>query len=327
MQNIIKSILFGNGNEGRLEPGVEIGKGFIYASELDFIARHALDSPSCEIGGDLFGYWTHEGYPVIAYAIGPGEKANRQIAFFNQDERYLATVGRRLNREHGLQHLGNWHSHHQLGLAEPSSHDSATVRRAIQNYGLSQFFLVIANVKRRLLESAASINGFLYRAGAGKPIVIEWLVLSSESPIRLAFDAAHPELVVQPQTAVASYSDDLRLALIEESEEAKFQDDYWLSKEDNQLLLKAFLDELEKRFSEASLSQEDDETVSVNFGASGLQVRVHFPKAFPHCPPAIAVNGIALEQMPEWSETLTREALLAYVINALKAAAQTATSK
>lgn len=327
MHNIIKSIFFGNAAQEPPAPAVEIGKGFIYASELDFIARHALDSPNCETGGDLFGYWTHEGYPVVVYAIGPGEKANRQVAFFNQDEAYLATVGRRLNREHGLQHLGNWHSHHQLGLAEPSSHDSATVRRAIQNYGLAQFFLVIANVRQRLLEKTASINGFLYRAGAEKPIVIEWLVLSSESPIRLAFDVAHPELVVEPQTAIASYSDDLRLALIEESEEATFQDDYWLSKEDNQLLLKAFLDELEKRFPDVSLAQEDDETVSVNFGTSALQISVHFPKEFPHCPPVIALNGIALEQTPEWSETLTQEALLGYVAKALKAASQTATSK
>lgn len=299
------------------------GRGFIYKSELEFISRHTLDSPQCEIGGDLFGYWTYEGFPIIAYAIGPGEKANRQVAFFNQDEAYLATVGRRLNREHGLQHLGNWHSHHQLGLAEPSSHDSATVRRAIQTYGLSQFFLVITNVRQQLFEKTASINGFLYRAGAEAPIAIEWIVLESASPIRIAFDARHPALVIEPRTAVASYSDDLPLALIEESEEASFQDDYWLNKEDNQILLKAFLDELETRFSEASLLQEEDETVSVKFSASALQVCVNFPKGFPQCSPAIALNGIAIEQMPEWSGTLTREALLAFIANALKGAIST----
>lgn len=89
--------IFGNYATSPPAEPAEVGKGFIYASELSFIARHTLDSPSCETGGDLFGYWTHEGYPIVAYVIGPGKKANRQVTFFNQDEAYLVQAGRALN--------------------------------------------------------------------------------------------------------------------------------------------------------------------------------------------------------------------------------------
>ena len=101
-------------------------KVLIYKSELEYISRCILDYTNIETGGQLFGYWTSDGVPVVLYVIGPGPHANHQGAFFNQDVNYLEMIGGILTRDFGLQHMGEWHSHHQLGLARPSGHDSST---------------------------------------------------------------------------------------------------------------------------------------------------------------------------------------------------------
>ena len=78
----------------------------IFQSELDFIARCILDCPDIETGGQLFGYWTREGVPVVCYALGPGPKANHQRTFFNQDLGYLQSVGDAIVKHYGLEHIG-----------------------------------------------------------------------------------------------------------------------------------------------------------------------------------------------------------------------------
>jgi hypothetical protein len=111
----------------------------IYRSELDFISRCILDRTNIETGGQLFGFWTGNGVPVVLYAIGPGPNANHQVAFFNQDVNYLVAVGRALKENYGLHHIGEWHSHHQLGLARPSSHDENTMVSTFRDKNLGKF--------------------------------------------------------------------------------------------------------------------------------------------------------------------------------------------
>ena len=85
----------------------------IYRSEMDYISRCIRDYPNIETGGQLFGFLTENGAPVVCYAIGPGRDANHQQAFFNQDTDYLQKVYNQLNRRYGLRYIGEWHSHHQ----------------------------------------------------------------------------------------------------------------------------------------------------------------------------------------------------------------------
>ena len=54
-------------------------KAVIFKGEMDFISRCILDRRNIETGGQLFGYWTEDGTPVILYAIGPGPRANHQV--------------------------------------------------------------------------------------------------------------------------------------------------------------------------------------------------------------------------------------------------------
>jgi hypothetical protein len=95
----------------------------IYRSELDFISRCILDYPNIETGGQLFGFWTSNGTPVVTYVIGPGANAQHHQTSFVQDQEYPDVVGRELYRIYRLQHIGEWHSHHQLDLARPSGGD------------------------------------------------------------------------------------------------------------------------------------------------------------------------------------------------------------
>ena len=78
----------------------------IFRSELDYISRCILDYPNIETGGQLFGYWTESGIPVVMFAIGPGVNANHRSTFFNQDVQYLLTVGNALKSQFGLIHNG-----------------------------------------------------------------------------------------------------------------------------------------------------------------------------------------------------------------------------
>ena len=114
-------------------------KAYIYKSEMEYISRWILDYKNIETGGQLFGYWTASGSPVVVYAIGPGEKANHQVAFFNQDIDYLTSIGNVLVRHYGLHHIGEWHSHHKLGLARPSGHDASTMADTIRQKNLKKF--------------------------------------------------------------------------------------------------------------------------------------------------------------------------------------------
>ena len=117
----------------------------IYRSEMDYISRCIHDYPNIETGGQLFGYLTENGSPVVCYAIGPGMNANHQSAFFNQDTEYLQSTYNELNRRYGLRYIGEWHSHHQLGLAKPSGHDASTIVHGIRRSNFRHFLLCIGN--------------------------------------------------------------------------------------------------------------------------------------------------------------------------------------
>jgi len=128
--------------------------------------------------------------------IGPGAEANHQTAFFNQDIGYLNAVGDILVRVLGLQHIGEWHSHHQLGLANPSGHDYNTVRAAVERQHLGQFLLCIGTCT----ETSATINAFRIREGNGECEECKWTVKAVESPYRRVADEMLKGIIRHPAT-------------------------------------------------------------------------------------------------------------------------------
>lgn len=255
-------------------------KALIYKSELDYISRCVLDYPNIETGGDLFGFWTHSGYPVIQYVIGPGPNANHQSTFFNQDGNYLSEIGNKLRETHGLQHIGEWHSHHQLGLAEPSGHDISTVCKAIAQYNLSNFFLVITNIR----DNSSSVNGFMFNKEKGRDFdYAGWVILESHSPIRQDFDLKYQDLVYQPRTKEASLLD-LSKATLNNLEffKPEYSSEYWLSDKSNHLVLKGIIEALGRFVANVQVFQRnDDKTIYLEFHKDNKEYVVIFPIDFP----------------------------------------------
>lgn len=176
----------------------------IYQSEMDFVSRWMLDSPDRETGGQLFGFWTAAGVPVVLYAIGPGPKVNHQAMFFEQDMDYLTSVGRLLRRRYGLNHIGEWHSHHRLGLAQPSAHDAATMSSSVEGLGLGRFLMGLGNI----VEDKTVFNAFEFVQGYGAQYShLPWEIKAGISPFRVAIeaDAELKRLLVVPQTVVANH--------------------------------------------------------------------------------------------------------------------------
>lgn len=169
----------------------------VYQSELDYISRCILDYPQIETGGQLFGFYTVKGTPVVCYALGPGPNANHQVTFFQQDIPYLKEKGTILAKEFALQHIGEWHSHHCLGLDHPSGHDSETMQSAIDSQHLGKMLLCIGVCD----ANGTTINGFIYsEAGSSHPQV-DWVVKAQESPYRRVVDERLGNSVIHPRTA------------------------------------------------------------------------------------------------------------------------------
>lgn len=155
-----------------------------------------MDRPQIETGGQLFGFYTMKGTPVVCYALGPGPNANHQITFFNQDIPYLQYNGTILAKEFALQHIGEWHSHHCLGLDTPSSHDSQTMMSAINTHHLGKMLLCIGVCD----AEGATINGFLYSEGNDVHPQVNWVIKAQESPYRQIADNRLNHSIISPRT-------------------------------------------------------------------------------------------------------------------------------
>ncbi len=175
-------------------------KALIYGDEAMRIARFVQECPDVETGGDLFGYWTNSGAPVVSYAIGPGRGSAHAHASFYQNADWLHDVGVGLYDRHGLQHIGAWHSHHRLGLDQPSEGDIRTVVRGMAARNWSKFLLMIATLDMRP-GSPVVQNYYLVNARGGyKPIRL--LMLDGRSPFRTGPDDPREESVRDPAANV-----------------------------------------------------------------------------------------------------------------------------
>ena len=131
----------------------------IYANEYKQICAWVLKNEVLETGGDLFGLWSSDHTAVVQLVLGPGKDCRRAEHSFYQDVDYLEEVGSHLTEKEGVCHIGEWHSHHTIGLNRPSGGDEGTVWRNMPRYGLRRFLLFIANIEQ---QTAVSIGCFLF---------------------------------------------------------------------------------------------------------------------------------------------------------------------
>ena len=118
-------------------------KVFVRLADIRRIFWEVRRFPNTETGGDVFGQWSESGDAHVHHVVGPGPNARRSNVSFNQDLDYLRSAGAYLEPRRAF-HIGDWHSHHQLGLSVPSLGDSRTCASAIASNDKRYFVLVIS---------------------------------------------------------------------------------------------------------------------------------------------------------------------------------------
>ena len=131
-----------------------------------------------ETGGNLFGLWTTSGSAIIHVMLGPGQKCRRTSTSFHQDLEYMARVGRFVNDNFMLCHIGEWHSHHNLSLSKPSAGDESTIRRNFPQ-GMSKFLVIIANIRN---GDTIKLSPYFFTDGGARYEIAEYEVFDSDSP-------------------------------------------------------------------------------------------------------------------------------------------------
>lgn len=291
-------------NESPKFGSVPSERAIIYRSELDFVSRCILDYPNIETGGQMFGFWTEDGTPVVLYTIGPGPQANHQSTFFNQDLRYLETVGNVLTQKYGLKHIGEWHSHHQLSLARPSGHDASTMANGLQSSRRSRFLLCIGNCT----STKSSLNPFNFTVECGtKYNEARWQVNQIDSPFRMIIDTELRSMLFFPNMRQANYE-----GMEKGDRKPPYESSYWLSNKENNLALKSIMDFLNQDSDVANLKLMLDDNKHVNltcFWRREFPTIIYFPAGFPVLPPQYKVcrtdgRGSSIPctlQLPEWN--------------------------
>lgn len=196
----------------------------IFESEAEKIARWAAASPGIETGGDLFGYYTMEGRPIVLFAAGPGPRAQHMEMNFVQDTEYQQETFRTLARRYRLFYLGDWHSHHTLDLDQPSGSDDLKIADLARKNGWRQLSSIViqTRVQRSRGQHAYGVvwNTFAHSVTQGRHDRerIEVEVIAGASPIA---DRTAPPTGVQHEPAVVKHlvrsieSDDARVAVPE----------------------------------------------------------------------------------------------------------------
>lgn len=188
-------------------PTIRLSSGetplLVFQSELAAIEAETLKWPDRETGGELFGYFTYAGWPVVHRVVNANATARRGSATFHPDANQITQKGRELIDNFGLQHLGQWHSHHRLSLTHPSGVDRTTVGEAIRTYGLVSFVQIIANIQSRQDSAGAMAHAYFYREqNPDQCEPMRWLVLPGVSPITAmsAVDVERrPEIQLEPR--------------------------------------------------------------------------------------------------------------------------------
>ena len=263
----------------------------IYKSELEYIKKCILDYPRIETGGQLFGFWTPQGRPVVLYAIGPGPRAGHYNTFFEQDIDYLDLVGNAIVKNFGLCHIGEWHSHHQLGLAQPSGHDASNIQNNVDRLRLNHFLLCIGNCNDR----EATLNPFMFYQGANQYVKVSWNEVLIDSPFRTLIDSTLKSVLVHPQTHVVNLENDVKINHVYSSK-PQYDDGYWLIEKENGIVLKNIVEYVKNCNRGCNVEVKmDNITKHVHLfvtSSDRLVYDIFFDNEFPKCPPHIAYHDI-----------------------------------
>lgn len=259
-------------------------KALIYASELDYIAKCIQDYPNIETGGQLYGAWTASGAPRVIYAIGPGPRANHQSTFFNQDVEYLKTIGTKL-KEYGLQHIGEWHSHHHLGLSHPSGHDTQTMQNGIAQLNLNRLLLCIGSFNDRGIV----INPFNFASDAHF-VPSQWEIINTRNRLREVIDNDLASMLCNPSSTRYTFAEEY---VVPQKQPVSIQSG-WFSHIENRQAFKQIVDALKatKWINEVIPKISSEGIVSLKIVTRTFTEIITFPADFPNEPFEIERMGL-----------------------------------
>jgi hypothetical protein len=275
---------------------VHADKALIYEGELEIMARFVTDYPSIETGGDLFGFWTHTGSPMIEYVLGPGETAEHHDTAFYQESPFLKSAGGILRDLHGLQHVGTWHSHHRLGLAVPSTGDSSTMQRALDKNGFNSWLLTICNFAEK--SDRVEMRGYLYRAhGGGERRQLTWLILPGSSPMRAAVEAVRGFPSSKPRTPTSTYeaipsTTFAVVAAAPQTASPTFPNSSFMSTTEGRAELYQMFQKLSVLERNVEILQREDGRVSLAFHRDGYAFEIVFPHSYPVVKPVVECRPV-----------------------------------
>ena len=285
-------------------------KTLIYEQELDRIAGWVEEYPNLETGGDLFGFWTHSGGPVIQFVLGPGPNSQHNPTSFYQEKEFLIKAGEFLRTRHGLQHIGEWHSHHQMGLAQPSSGDCRTVLRALETYEFPRFLLCIANLRNASQPTyggdwTVNIGSFLFHRSRTTYENGQWVVLPGESPIRSESKARGfnqkakflQEINLQQKKSWKVYQTSLDAQVLEPTQKIEISKGLWYADSKGQEFLKAIYTKMVGRFSNCQMRRNTSDQIYFTFEEKQHMWQLDFPDNFPASMLALQKNGRSIAKI------------------------------
>ncbi|MHB8070611.1 MAG: hypothetical protein ACYDHF_01465 [Candidatus Cryosericum sp.] len=286
-------------------------KALIYQGELEIMARFVRDYPDIETGGDLFGFWTHTGSPVVEYVLGPGHQANHEGAEFHQEAIFLRSCGAMLRDLHGLQHVGTWHSHHRLGLTEPSNGDSTTMQKAVENNQFSGWMLTICNFRDQ--TDLVELRSYMYRPGQeGAHSQLTWIVLPGASPVRTAMKSVTDFHGIEPVTPHCAYEPIPSTTFVAMSTpqtvtaNPSFPPTSFLATPEGRAELFRLYQELSQTEQGVDILQREDGRVGLAFQREGYAFEIVFPHSYPVVKPVVEYHPVDIPDGQEESWTNPR---------------------
>lgn len=259
---------------------------YIPQDELDYMAKIIMDSPKIETGGNLFGYWTERGDAVIQYILGPGKEAIHDRTRFVQDADYLQIHANNLQKNHYLDHIGVWHSHHSLGLSYPSAGDIQSIEEGMCEDNLQKWLLIIGTCVMEKVSSKA----FLFRSRE-KELFLPWNVVSGYSSVRKVYDEKYKDIIESPITKIPNYDSNFSYFPCEHfppEVEVNFEKDFFFNKTENKLEIKKIIEYLKLKNEEVKLFQIDETTIEIRFKAMDeSRWQIVFGKNFPDQVPLV----------------------------------------
>jgi hypothetical protein len=207
----------------------------------------------------------------------------------------LIKAGEVLRDKHGLQHIGEWHSHHKLGLAEPSGGDANTVFSALRQYNFPNFLLCIANLRadhENFRKQKVNVGCFLFSPSRTHYKTGAWVVLPGESPIRtsLKYDRSiEGSYDISKNWGVIQTTLDAQV--LEPTRPIEVSEGLWYSKPEGLTLLREIDAELNRRFQNGQMSRDKfTEKICFTFQKSGDDWQIELPHDFPNSSPRFKVN-------------------------------------